>query len=99
MKRSPHMAIISTIVMAVSLMMAPTFASGKESPVVNFGVCYSRNAVAYDAKGIEFKCSVGGGGLKWKKTGGKQGAGSGTSTSTLDVTKYANVSGKIKIDG
>ena len=99
MKRNSRIAIISTIVMAVSLIVAPSFASTKETPVVNFGVCNSRNAVAYDAKGIEFKCSISGGGLKWKKTGGKQGAGATTSTSTLDVKKYANVSGTIKIDG
>lgn len=99
MKRSPQIAIISTIVMAFSLMMAPSFASGKESPVVNLGVCYSRNAVAYDAKGIEFKCSISGGGLKWKKTGGKQGSGSTSTSSTVDTKKYANVSGSIKIDG
>jgi phosphate transport system substrate-binding protein len=85
--------------MAVSLIVATSFASTKETPVVNFGVCNSRNAVAYDAKGIEFKCSISGGGLKWKKTGGKLGAGATTSTSTLDVKKYANVSGTIKIDG
>ena len=99
MKRNSRIAIISTIVMAVSLIVAPSFASVKETPVVNFGVCSTRNAVAYDAKGIEFKCSISGGGLKWKKTGGKQGAGATTSTSTLDVKKYANVSSTIKIDG
>lgn len=99
MKRNSQIAIISTIVMAVSLIIAPSFASSKDSPVVNFGPCSSRNAVGYDAKGIEFKCSIAGGGLKWKKTGGKQGAGSTTTTSTLDVKKYANVSGTIKIDG
>jgi phosphate transport system substrate-binding protein len=99
MKRSSHIAIISTIVMAASLMIAPSFASGKDSPVINLGVCYSRNVVAYDAKGIEFKCSISGGGLKWKKTGGKEGAGSGTATAAIDVKKYANVSGTIKIDG
>ena len=99
MKRNSQIAIISTIVMAVSLIIAPSFASSKDSPVVNFGPCSSRNAIGYDAKGIEFKCSISGGGLKWKKTGGKQGAGSTTTTSTLDVKKYANVSGTIKIDG
>jgi phosphate transport system substrate-binding protein len=99
MKRNSQIAIISTIVMAVSLIIAPSFASSKDSPVVNFGPCSSRNAVGYDAKGIEFKCSISGGGLKWKKTGGKQGAGSTTSTSTVDVKKYANVTGTIKIDG
>jgi phosphate transport system substrate-binding protein len=99
MKRNSQIAIISTIVMAVSLIIAPSFASVKETPVVNFGPCNSRNAIAYDAKGIEFKCSISGGGLKWKKTGGKQGAGTSTSTSTIDVKKYANVTGTIKIDG
>lgn len=100
MKRNSQIAIISTIVMAVSLIIAPSFASSvKETPVVNFGKCNSRNAIAYDAKGIEFKCSISGGGLKWKKTGNKQGAGATTSAPTIDVKKYANVSGTIKIDG
>ncbi len=99
MKRNSQIAIISTIVMAVSLIVAPSFANTKDSPVVQFGVCSTRNAVAYDAKGKELKCSISGGGLKWKLTGGKQGAGATTSTSTLDVKKYANVSGTIKIDG
>jgi phosphate transport system substrate-binding protein len=99
MKRNSQIAIISTIVMAVSLIVAPSFANTKDSPVVQFGVCSTRNAVAYDAKGKELKCSISGGGLKWKLTGGKLGAGATTSTSTLDVKKYANVSGTIKIDG
>jgi phosphate transport system substrate-binding protein len=99
MKRNSQIAIISTIVMAVSLIVAPSFANTKDSPVVQFGVCGTRNAVAYDAKGKELKCSISGGGLKWKLTGGKLGAGATTSTSTLDVKKYANVSGTIKIDG
>ncbi len=99
MKRNSQIAIISTIVMAVSLIVAPSFANTKDSPVVQFGVCSTRNAVAYDAKGNELKCSISGGGLKWKLTGGKLGAGATTSTSTLDVKKYANVSGTIKIDG
>ena len=99
MKRNSQIAIISTIVMAVSLVIAPSFASVKETPVVNLGKCNSRNAIAYDAQKIEFKCSISGGGLKWRKTGNMQGAGSTTSTSTLDVKKYADVSGTIKIDG
>ncbi len=99
MKRNSQIAIISTIVMAVSLIVAPSFANTKDSPVVQFGVCSTRNAVAYDAKGKELKCSISGGGLKWKLTGGKLGAGATTSTTTLDVKKYANVSGTIKIDG
>jgi phosphate transport system substrate-binding protein len=99
MKRYSQIAIISSIVMAASLIIAPSFASVKETPVVNLGPCNSRNVIAYDAKKIEFKCSISGGGLKWKKTGNKQSAGSATSTSTIDVKKYANVSGTIKIDG
>lgn len=86
--------------LALSLMSAPALASkAEDGPVTNLGKCSSRNKVDYDAKGIEYKCSIAGGGLKWKKTGGKKGAGASTSTSTIDTKKYANVSGTIKIDG
>ena len=59
--------------LALSLMSAPAFASkAEDGPVTNLGKCSSRNKIAYDAKGIEYKCSIAGGGLKWKKTGGKK---------------------------
>jgi phosphate transport system substrate-binding protein len=94
------LAMFTATGLALSLMSAPALASkAEDGPVTNLGKCSSRNKVAYDAKGIEYKCSIAGGGLKWKKTGGKQGAGASTSTSTIDTKKYANVSGTIKIDG
>ena len=93
------LAMFTATGLALSLMSAPALAKEVEGPVTNLGKCSSRNKVAYDAEGIEYKCSIAGGGLKWKKTGGKQGAGASTSTSTIDTKKYANVSGTIKIDG
>jgi len=93
------LAMFTATGLALSLMSAPALAKEVEGPVTNLGKCSSRNKVAYDDKGIEYKCSIAGGGLKWKKTGGKQGAGASTSTSTIDTKKYANVSGSIKIDG
>lgn len=87
--------------LALSLISAPAFAAKVEDlPVKNLGKCLSRNAVDYDAKNIEYKCSIAAGGLKWKKTGNKKGATSTTTTtSTVDTAKYANVSGAIRIDG
>ena len=94
------LAMFTATGLALSLMSAPALASkAEDGPVTNLGKCSSRNKVAYDAEGIEYKCSIAGGGLKWKKTGGKKGAGASTSTSTTDTKKYANVSGTIKIDG
>jgi phosphate transport system substrate-binding protein len=94
------LAMFTATGLALSLMSAPALASkAEDGPVTNLGKCSSRNKVDYDAKGIEYKCSIAGGGLKWKKTGGKKGAGASTSTSTIDTKKYANVSGSIKIDG
>ena len=93
------LAMFTATGLALSLMSAPAFAKEADGPVTNLGKCSSRNKIAYDTKGIEYKCSIAGGGLKWKKTGGKQGAGASTSTSTIDTKKYANVSGSIKIDG
>jgi phosphate transport system substrate-binding protein len=94
------LAMFTATGLALSLMSAPALASkAEDGPVTNLGKCSSRNKIAYDAKGIEYKCSIAGGGLKWKKTGGKQGAGASTSTSTIDTKKYANVTGTIKIDG
>ena len=104
MIRRLPIAIVTAAVMAVSLMAAPVIASTVEkTPVVINGKCNARNAIDYDAKGIEFKCSLAAGGLKWKKTGGtkaKPAAGSGaTSSAPLDNSKYANVSGTISADG
>ncbi|MEY3650342.1 MAG: ABC-type phosphate uptake system substrate-binding component PstS [Actinomycetota bacterium] len=94
------LAILTSVGLAVSLLSAPAFASGaQDGAVVSLGKCSSRNKIAYDAKGVEFKCSISGGGLKWKKTGNKQGANAGSNSSTINTAKYANVSGTIKIDG
>ena len=94
------LAMFTATGLALSLMSAPALASkAEDGPVTNLGNCSSRNKVGYDANGIEYKCSIAGGGLKWKKTGGKKGAGASTSTSTIDTKKYANVTGTIKIDG
>lgn len=95
------LAIFTALGLALSLMSAPAFAAKvEEGPVKNLGKCFSRNKVDYDAKNIEYKCSIAAGGLKWKKTGNKKGAASTTTTtSTADTAKYANVSGAIRIDG
>lgn len=94
--------------LALSLMSAPALASkAEDGPVTQLGKCSSRNKIAYGdgsvkakEKGMEFKCSIAGGGLKWKRTGKKLGDGSTTSSaSTIDTAKFANVTGTIKIDG
>ena len=89
--------------MAVSLMAAPAIAATVEqTPVVINGKCNSRNAINYDGKGIEFKCSLAAGGLKWRPTGGtkaKPAAGSGSTSAPVDNRKYANVTGTISADG
>jgi len=103
MIRRLPIAIVTAAVMAVSLMAAPVIASTVEkTPVVINGKCNARNAIDYDAKGIEFKCSLAAGGLKWKKTGGtkdKPAAGSGATSAPLDNSKFANVTGSISADG
>jgi phosphate transport system substrate-binding protein len=104
MIRRLPIAIVTAAVMAVSLMAAPVIAATVvQTPVVVNGKCNARNAIDYDAKGIEFKCSLAAGGLKWRKTGGtkaKPAAGSGTTSSAqIDNSKFANVSGAIRIDG
>lgn len=85
-------------VIAVAIMPQPTFASSaKEYPVGNLLPCGSRNKIA-DFKGLEYKCSISGGGLKWKRTGNKAGA-STVAGPQVDLSKFANVSGTIAIDG
>jgi len=102
------LAVFSATGLALSLMSAPALASkAEEGPVTQLGKCSSRNKIAYSdgsykakEKGLEFKCSIAGGGLKWKRTGNKQGtASTSSSASTQDTAKYANVTGTIKIDG
>jgi phosphate transport system substrate-binding protein len=77
--------------LASSLLAAPAIAS----EVKNFAKCDRRGEVAV-AKGIEYKCSISGGTLVWKKSGAATTAGAATGGNT---TTYTNVSGKISIDG
>ena len=102
------LAVFTATGLALSLMSAPALASKTEDgPVTQLGKCSSRNKIAYGdgsvkkkEKGLEFKCSIAGGGLKWKRTGNKQGSAStSSSASTIDTAKFANVTGTIKIDG
>lgn len=102
------LAVFTATGLALSLMSAPALASkAEDGPVTQLGKCSSRNKIAYGdgsvkkkEKGLEFKCSIAGGGLKWKRTGNKLGDGSTTSSaSTQDTAKFANVTGTIKIDG
>jgi phosphate transport system substrate-binding protein len=103
------LAVFTATGLALSLMSAPALASkAEDGPVTQLGKCSSRNKIAYSdgsvkakEKGLEFKCSIAGGGLKWKRTGNKQGSAStsSSSASTQDTAKFANVTGTIKIDG
>jgi len=102
------LAVFTATGLALSLMSAPALASkAEDGPVTQLGKCSSRNKIAYGdgsvkkkEKGLEFKCSIAGGGLKWKRTGNKQGSAStSSSASTIDTAKFANVTGTIKIDG
>lgn len=102
------LAVFTATGLALSLMSAPALASKvDDGPVTQLGKCSSRNKIAYGdgsvkkkEKGLEFKCSIAGGGLKWKRTGNKQGSAStSSSASTIDTAKFANVTGTIKIDG
>jgi phosphate transport system substrate-binding protein len=102
------LAVFTASGLALSLMSAPALASkAEDGPVTQLGKCSSRNKIAYGdgsvkkkEKGLEFKCSIAGGGLKWKRTGNKQSSAStSSSASTQDTAKFANVTGTIKIDG
>jgi phosphate transport system substrate-binding protein len=87
----------AVVVMLSSVMSEPAFASSKEYPVGNLLECGSRNKLA-DHNGLQYKCSISGGGLKWKKTGLKAGAGATTAVK-VDLSKFKDVSGAIAIDG
>lgn len=87
----------AVVVMLTSILSEPSFASGKEYPVGNLLECGSRNKIA-DHDGLQYKCSIAGGGLKWKKTGLKAGAGASTAVK-VDLSKFKDVSGSIAIDG
>lgn len=77
--------------LTTSLLAAPAIAS----EVKNLAKCERRGDVAV-ASGIEYKCSISGGALKWKKVGAATTAGAATGGNTAG---YASVSGKISIDG
>ena len=77
--------------LATSLLAAPAIAN----EVKNLAKCERRGEVAV-AGGIEYKCSISGASLKWKKVGAA--TTSGTSTGGNSAA-YTNVSGKISIDG
>lgn len=86
-------------VMVTSVMSAPSFAAVvKEYPVGNLLPCGSRNKIA-DAKGLQYKCSIAAGGLKWRKTGLKAGAGPAAAGPAIDLSKFKDVTGSITIDG
>lgn len=85
-----------TIVAIAPLFLALFASPVSANQVTNLGKCDRRGEVAV-ANGIEYKCSISGASLKWKKTGNKVTGGS-TST-TADTTAYKNVTGKISIDG
>jgi phosphate transport system substrate-binding protein len=86
-------------VMVTSVMSEPSFAASvKEYPVGNLLPCGSRNKLA-DHNGLQYKCSISGGGLKWKKTGLKAGAAGTSSGPKVDLSKFKDVTGSIAIDG
>jgi phosphate transport system substrate-binding protein len=77
--------------LATSLLAAPAIAN----EVKNLAKCERRGEVAV-AKGIEYKCSLSGKTLVWKKAGA---ASTGATSTGGNTATYANVSGKISIDG
>lgn len=86
----------TVVVMITSVISSPAFANEKY-PVGNLLKCESRNKLA-DHEGLQYKCSISGGGLKWKKTGQK--AGSTTNAGpAVDLSKFKDISGSIAIDG
>lgn len=77
--------------LTTSLLAAPAIAS----EIKNLAKCERRGEVAV-ANGIEYKCSISGGALKWKKVGAATTAGAATGSNDA---AYASVAGKISIDG
>lgn len=86
----------AVIVMITSVISEPSFANEKY-PVGNLLKCESRNKIA-DHEGLQYKCSISGGGLKWKKTGLKAGSTT-TAGPAVDLSKFKDVTGSIAIDG
>ena len=87
----------AVIIMITSVISEPSFANSKEYPVGNLLECASRNKLA-DHNGLQYKCSISGGGLKWKKTGLKAGSTT-TAGPAVDLSKFKDVTGSIAIDG
>jgi phosphate transport system substrate-binding protein len=83
--------VILGIALATSLLASPANAN----EVKNAAPCERRGEVAV-AKGIEYKCSLSGKNLRWKKVGA---AAAGATSTAGNSTAYANISGKISIDG
>lgn len=84
--------------LSTSLLAAPAVAATPKKPageVKNLAPCERRGEVVV-RDGVEFKCSISGGKLLWKKGGKASVAGAATGVNTA---VYANVSGKISIDG
>jgi len=88
------------VALVVSLLPAPAFAAGKATnldDVKNRAKCDRRGETVVGKDGFSYQCRIVGGGLKWIK--GEKASGAGSSTSSGDTSKYANVSGSIVIDG
>lgn len=86
-------------VMLAAVMAQPSSASTvKDYPVGQLLQCGARNKIGVK-DGLEYKCSISGGGLKWKKTGAKAGAAGTATGPKVDLAAFANVSGVIAIDG
>ena len=89
---------IKSALIALTLVASFIAAPAMASEVVNRGKCERRGEVVVGKDGFEYKCSIIGGGLKWVK-GKKAASGSSSSSSSNNDAKYANVTGKIVIDG
>ncbi|MDA2963297.1 MAG: PstS family phosphate ABC transporter substrate-binding protein [Actinomycetota bacterium] len=85
-------ALAIAVTLLTSLLAAPALAN----EVVNLGKCERRGEVVV-AKGIEYKCSISGASLKWKKVGIAK--GTGVSATSSNDAAYKSLTGKISIDG
>ena len=95
---SKTVSVFAAAVMLAAVMAQPSSAASvKDYPVGQLLECGSRNKIGVK-DGMEFKCSISGGGLKWKRTGNKAGAAT-SSGPAVNLSAFANVSGIIAIDG
>lgn len=95
---SKTVSVFAAAVMLAAVMAQPSSAASvKDYPVGQLLECGSRNKIGVK-DGMEFKCSISGGGLKWKRTGNKAGAET-SSGPAVNLAAFANVSGIIAIDG